>query len=357
MKVSLLGPLEVIGRDGRPVVVGPLKRRVVLGLLALEQGRPVSTARLIDALWGEDPPSSALATLQGLVYQLRQLLGSEVIESRAPGYRLAIELAETDLGAFTELADAGSADALSEALGLFRGSPLDDLGDGDVVVAARQRLVDGRISVFERWCDLELEAGTAAPAVVSRIQAELEEAPFRESLWERLMLALYRSNRQADALQAYAARALPAGRGAWLGAGSWVADVGAADLASRSEAQHNGGGSGRRSVGRPTGGHGDVPVDGRCRVVGFVERAPGSMDAALARHEEILDIAVTEHGGVLLKARGEGDSTFSGVRRAITGVGRCCGCADNSDRRSVACGRSIDGADGDTHRRGDRTQP
>lgn len=131
MKIRVLGPLEVVTDDGRRVLIGPLKRRIVLGALTVAAGRVMSTDRLVDAVWPDDPPSSALATLRGLVYQVRLLIGVDAIESQSLGYRLAPDGVLVDLRQFETLVERGSIGELDEALRMFRGQPFEDLGDGE----------------------------------------------------------------------------------------------------------------------------------------------------------------------------------------------------------------------------------
>jgi DNA-binding SARP family transcriptional activator/tetratricopeptide (TPR) repeat protein len=202
LHIRLFGSVEVLDEDANPIAVGPPKRRIVLAVLALDVGRVVSTVRLIEAVWGADPPRSALATLQGLVYQLRQSLGTDTIVSRSPGYLIPIDRATVDVTAIEHGLDTATIDDLESVLNLASGRALDDLGDGDVVEAARQNLEELRLRAFERWCDLALAAGRSS-AVVAKVEYELRTHRWRESLWARLMLALYRSDRQADAVRAF----------------------------------------------------------------------------------------------------------------------------------------------------------
>ena len=199
--VCLLGPVAVSNGDGRVVRIGSLKQRIVLAMLALDAGHVVSTARLIDALWEQDPPPSALATLQGLVYQLRHTLGAQLIESRPPGYCLVPELVTVDVQVLTAAVGRPVVE-LESGLRLVRGRPLDDLGDGAEIETARRRLEELRLSALEAWCEMALSADRAGEVVV-KVEHELAVQRWRESLWALLMRALYRSDRQADALQAY----------------------------------------------------------------------------------------------------------------------------------------------------------
>jgi DNA-binding SARP family transcriptional activator len=198
----LLGPLEaVVG--GTPVHLAAAKPRALLALLLLDRNRVVSTERLIDVLWGDDPPAQATKTLQVYVSQLRKALGSDRLVTRAPGYLLRVEQGELDLERFEQLAgdgrnrlaegDArGARDLLHGALQLWRGPPED--------VAAR--LEEQRVAVYEDWLQASVESGDAA-AVILQLEQLVAAHPLRERPRGLLMLALYRSGRQADALEVF----------------------------------------------------------------------------------------------------------------------------------------------------------
>ena len=198
----MLGPLEV--RDGGETIsVGRGKPRALLVLLLLNAGRVVPTERLIDELWGDEPPATASTALQVYVSKLRKALGDDAIRTRSPGY--SIESGPEDLRAFERLtAEAREVDAaasarlLRDALALWRGPPLADVD----LPAERSRLESLRLAAQERLFEAELELGLAAD-VVPELEALIAEHPLRESLRALLMLALYRSGRQADALTAY----------------------------------------------------------------------------------------------------------------------------------------------------------
>src|SRR5262249_48807958 len=127
VEIRILGPLEVI-RNGELVPLGGTQQRAVLGLLGLNAGRVVSTDRLIEALWGNDPPATAATALQGHVSRLRRLLGPDVILTRPPGYLLDAAQAATDVGLFERLLEEGRH---RSALELWRGTPLADLDLGE----------------------------------------------------------------------------------------------------------------------------------------------------------------------------------------------------------------------------------
>src|SRR3954454_5426604 len=129
----VLGPLEVSSETG-PLLLGGQEQRSVLALLVMEAPRLVSTDRLVDALWGENPPRTAMTSLQNFISQLRKTLGPEVLETKPPGYRLRIRPGELDLDRFRVLVEsargcesAARAEKLRHALALWRGPPLADL--------------------------------------------------------------------------------------------------------------------------------------------------------------------------------------------------------------------------------------
>jgi DNA-binding SARP family transcriptional activator len=125
MEFRILGPLEVI-RDGRPLDLSGRKRRALLLALLLDANRVVSSPRLIDALWEEEPPATAHKALQLYVSQLRKLLGRERLQTKAPGYLLRLEPDELDLARFERMQSEGE---LREALALWRGSPLAEFAE------------------------------------------------------------------------------------------------------------------------------------------------------------------------------------------------------------------------------------
>ncbi len=214
VQVGVLGPVEVLSETGQPVAVGGPKERGVLAWLACSANRPVSMASLVDVVWGDDPPPTAVKTLQGYVSRLRGVLGSGAsIERAGVGYKLVIDPAAVDVACFEAgVAQArtaaaagdhdGAAEAFTAALGLWRGDPLAELAgspDADVRIV---NLVGLRAAaVQERFAAL-LAAGGGAE-LVADLEAAVAADPFAEGLWAALMVALYRAGRQADALDAY----------------------------------------------------------------------------------------------------------------------------------------------------------
>jgi YVTN family beta-propeller protein len=212
MKFRILGPLEA-EEDGRLLALGGSKQRALLGLLLLRANEVVPRDRLIDGLWGERAPDTAATALQGYVSALRKTLGADRIVTRAPGYLLRVEPDALDLTRFERFVregraalasgDAEAASAtLSEALSLWRGSPLADLDSTSVAHADRLRLEELRLSALEDRIEAELALGQHAQ-LVPELEALVAQHPLREKLRSQLMLALYRCGRQAEALEAY----------------------------------------------------------------------------------------------------------------------------------------------------------
>ena len=212
LELRLLGPLDAL-RDGKPVALGGAKPRTLLAVLALDLGRVVSVDRIVEALWPGDTPESAPHAVQVYVSQLRKALGP-VIATRAPGYVLELPTESVDVNAFTRLADEGrealasspetAETSLREALALWRGPALADFLYEPFAQTEIARLEELRTVVLEERVDADLALGRHAE-LVSELEALVQSQPLRERPRAQLMLALYRSGRQADALAAYRA--------------------------------------------------------------------------------------------------------------------------------------------------------
>jgi DNA-binding SARP family transcriptional activator len=210
LEIRILGTFDVTV-DGRPAGTGGSKRDALLTLLALRRGRPVSIDALIDELWGDQAPASPRNAVQHHVARLRATLGQESIVGSRNGY--ALEGATIDALLFEDLlvqaraalrgGDARTAAEVAvRALSLWRGPALQTLPDTDRIRAEAQRLEALRVDALEERFEAALELG-AHREIVSELQHAVQESPFRERLWSQLMLALYRSGRAADALEAY----------------------------------------------------------------------------------------------------------------------------------------------------------
>ena len=212
LEFRILGPFEVTER-GRPLDVGAGKQRALLALLLLNAGEVVSTDRLIDALWGDQPPASALNSVHVYVSQLRKAFANGHLETHGHGYRLALEPEQVDLGRFERLLGQGrtllaageaerAAEALRAAIDLWRGPPLSDVGFEPFAGGEIARLEELRVAALEERIEADLALGRDAE-LVPELEALVREHPLRERLRAQLMLALYRSGRQAEALDAY----------------------------------------------------------------------------------------------------------------------------------------------------------
>jgi DNA-binding SARP family transcriptional activator len=212
----ILGELEVWS-DGRLVDVTGARQRAVLAILLLHAGEVVSTDRILDDVWGDDPPTAGAAALRVRISQLRRALGAggEQLATRAPGYVLRLAPDQLDLRRFERLVAVGedalargepeaAAQALRAGLALWRGPPLADFADAPFAQPAIARLEELRVAATELRVEAELALGRHA-GLVGELQALVGDHPLRERLCGQLMLALYRSGRQAEALEAYRA--------------------------------------------------------------------------------------------------------------------------------------------------------
>jgi DNA-binding SARP family transcriptional activator len=210
MEFRLLGPLQVLER-GRSVPLGGPKQRSVLALLLLHPDETVSTDLIAEALWDGSPPVSASKAIQMCMSRLRKELGSDRLVTRPPGYTLHVGSEELDVARFQTLLDASRgadpADAarlLREALALWRGRPLADLAYESFAQPHIARMDALRLTALEARIDADLATGRHAE-LIGELDALVLEHPLRERLRAQLMLALYRSGRQSDALAAYRA--------------------------------------------------------------------------------------------------------------------------------------------------------
>jgi DNA-binding SARP family transcriptional activator len=208
VEYRILGPLEVVAADD-PLPLGGPKQRSLLALLLLHANEVVSTDELIDRLWGARPPATAPKIVQVQVWRLRKALGGDELATRPPGYVLRVREGELDLARFERLVSEArgaepeaAAAKLREALSLWRGAPLADLAYESFASAEVARLEELRLVALEEQIEADLALGRHAE-LVPELEALAAEHPLRERLRGQLMLALYRSGRQAEALDAY----------------------------------------------------------------------------------------------------------------------------------------------------------
>jgi DNA-binding SARP family transcriptional activator/tetratricopeptide (TPR) repeat protein len=212
VQFRILGQLEVVER-GAAQPLGGAKQRAVLAILLLHRGELVSGDRLAEELWGERPPATAVKTLQGYVSRLRKAVGEAALSTRGHGYVLTLRFGQLDLDQFEELAAEGrdalsagnagtAADRLRAALALWRGPPLADFTYEPFAQAEIARLEEARSATLEDRIEADLGLGRHGE-LVGELERLVREHPARERLRGQLMLSLYRSGRQADALECY----------------------------------------------------------------------------------------------------------------------------------------------------------
>lgn len=311
MELGVLGPLHV-RQFGLPVAIPGAKPRAILTLLGLHGGAVVPGDALVELLWGTDPPRTAVKALQTHISALRRALGDGFVLTQGAGW--ALNGADIDAVRYTAAAGRGraamaageasqAAACFDEALKLWRGAP--ELPGGRRGETARTRWIEGHAALVEDRADALLATGRAAE-LIGELEAAIADAPLRERRWGQLMLALYRCGRQGEALGAYR-------RVRQLLADELGVDPGPdlRRLESKIVVQDG-------SLEVPVAQH----VSSVMRAVTFLltdiegstaawEADTGAMGESLARHDEIIEQAVTFRGGRLIKTRGEGDATFS----------------------------------------------
>jgi DNA-binding SARP family transcriptional activator len=216
IEFRILGPLEV-GADGRLLPLGSPKQRALLGLLLVHANETVARDRLIEELWAETTPASVQSALHVYLSRLRRLLEAAgaggALVREAHGYRLRVEPAQLDANRFEVLVGEGSealaagkadvaAERLREALALWRGPAFADLQSERFAITAGARLEERRLSAVEKRLEADLALG-GDRELISELETLVAEHPYRERLRAQLMLALYRSGRQVEALRVY----------------------------------------------------------------------------------------------------------------------------------------------------------
>jgi DNA-binding SARP family transcriptional activator len=213
MEFTLLGSLAVTV-DGRRIEITARKQRILLAVLLKSPNEPVPTDRLVDALWGSNPPHTAGDNIRAYVYHLRKALGAETrLLHRAGGYLVVVRPGELDVDKFDSLVEEAKAARLADdlsraqtllgqALDLWRGPAFDDVADIELLRAEADRLQERRLTAIEEWIDVQLSLGHQAE-VVHELRAQVSRNPYRERLRGQLMLAYHRIGRRADALAEY----------------------------------------------------------------------------------------------------------------------------------------------------------
>ncbi len=324
---GVLGPLQV-SRDGGELEFGSPQIRLLLAALLVDANVVVSADRLIEVLWGDEPPPSAASSVQKLVYRLRSLLGpgsDEVVVTRAPGYVLHVgpgcldatrfESLVVDAHAMKRRGDAAETLRLLDgALRLWRGSAFAEFAFAEFARAEAARLDELRWTAVEDRVEARLALG-GHEELVGELEVLVRESPFRERLWGELMLALYRSGRQAEALRAYARVRTLLGEELGIEPGAPLRGLEEAMLLQKPELDWVPPAStipapvaAAVEVGRPAPPSGTVTfvftdVEGSTRLW---EEHADAMTFALARHDDIVRTAVEGHAGYLVKTTGDG---------------------------------------------------
>ena len=326
MEFGILGPLEVRDRDDLGLEINGSRRRGLLLRLLVDPNSMVSGGRLIEDLWEGNPPPGAVQTIQSHVSNLRRALGKERIETQSKsGYRLVVAPDdEIDAVAFEREVERGraivgsqpetAAHILESALTRWRGEAFADAGLVEWALAPRERLGQIRLAAGEDLLKAWLELGDH-DRVVAEAEHLIAAHPLHEGLWCHLMLALYRSGRQADSLRAFARLRDRLGDELGISPGPEAVELERAILDQRSDLLVSPTQTPAPNVVLPTGVSTFLLTD----IVGSTriwEREPEAMGTALAEHDRTIREAVATHHGVFLKARGEGDSTFSVFTRA-----------------------------------------
>jgi predicted ATPase/class 3 adenylate cyclase len=324
VEFAVLGPLEAT-RGGTPIALGAGRQRALLALLLIHANEVVPSERLIDELWGADPPAGAAHSLQVYVSGLRKALEPErapgvpaqVVVTRTPGYLVRVDDRALDRLRFERLLGEGrqalregdprgAARQLGEALGLWRGPALVDFAYEAFAEAEAARLEDLRVSALEDKIDADLALGRHGE-LVGDLEAAARDNPLRERLWAQWMLALYRAGRQAEALRVY--QKLRAHLGDELGIEpnpELVALEEAIVLQKpeldwhppervTSSAAHD------LSTGTVTFLFTDIERSTR-----LWDEYPEAMQDALVCHDAILRDAIESHGGQVVKSMGDG---------------------------------------------------
>ncbi|MGO9857037.1 MAG: BTAD domain-containing putative transcriptional regulator [Acidimicrobiales bacterium] len=335
MRYRLLGPLEVVGEDDRAVTLAGRRERVLLATLVLGANQTVSTDRLVDALWGDDPPATAANSLQVHVSKLRKKLSAagarDSLSSAPHGYVLRTGPGEVDVDQFEQLVSAATGDPaqvstrLREALALWRGPALADVSS-DLLQGEKTRLAEFRLLTQERRMEADLALGRHAE-VVGELEALVQADPLREGTRRQLMLALYRSGRQADALATYKAGREVLADELGIDPGPELQALEMAILNQDPElaAPANRVISATATPALPSGTLTLLMTDieGSTRLW---EEHPEAMSEALRRHDDLMRAAIEDSGGYVFKTVGDAFCaafhTAGEARRAVEAAQR-----------------------------------
>ena len=199
MEFRVLGPLEIVDK-GRHVRFSG-RRLALVAMLLLHANEPVSVDRLVEELWGESPPPTAAKIVRNYVSLLRKELGDRLV-TRSRGYLLRVEAGERDSEQLEHALESGDLEELTAALALWRGSPLSQFAYEPFAQSEIGRLEELRLAAIEARVEAQLALGQHTSVIVE-LERLVQQNPLRERLRGQLMVALYRSGRQAEALEAY----------------------------------------------------------------------------------------------------------------------------------------------------------
>jgi predicted ATPase/DNA-binding SARP family transcriptional activator len=292
VRIGLLGGVSATTDGGETVDIGPARCRTVLAVLALAAGSTVPVPRLVELVWGAEPPRTAEKTLQSYVVRLRKGLGPDVIVRTGAAYRLAAEADAVDVARFRRHLDVGDIEA---ALAEWTGTPLAGLDAHGLTP-----MVDGLV---EQWLgaveiDLARRVETDAPGAIGPLTELTANHPFREGLWSLLMTALYRVGRQADALAAFRRARQHLVEQLGVEPGPRLRELESLIL------DHDEQLSGASLSARPTGTvtFGFCEVEGSSRLWAAYRK---KMAVAMVRLDELVRASVDGHGGYVFASGGE----------------------------------------------------
>ena len=338
MEIRILGELEVLDGDARPLEITGPSQRALLATLATRPSKVISSEELIDALWGTDPPANASNALQTVVSRLRRAVGKERVLRRPPGYLLDVPGDAVDAVRFERLADDGrrtlaadpalAGEQLRQSLSLWRGVPLAELADGAFARFEVPRLEDRRLGALEDRIEADLASGRHTD-VVEELGAVAAANPLRERLHAQHLRALYGAGRQAEALARYRAVAAALREEHGIEPGRALRDLERQMLRHDPALDPPGGPQAGHRPGRAKAG---APVLRLVSVV-YIEvdeptGAAGELDAerlraAQARIFDEVSAAMERHGGVIERLPGDAAvSTFGFDRPHEDDAGR-----------------------------------
>jgi DNA-binding SARP family transcriptional activator/ABC-type branched-subunit amino acid transport system substrate-binding protein/DNA-binding beta-propeller fold protein YncE len=314
VRFGLLGELRIEDGNAHVALAAP-KQRALLAILLLERGQPVSVDRLVALLWPSHPPATATKTVQVYVAQLRKTLGEGVVTTRGRAYAVDLERNELDIDRFEELSRDGrrllaaghaeeAAAALGEALGLWRGPPLADFAYEDFAQSEVARLEEERLVALEARIDADLALGRDE-GLVPELRDLVDRYPLRERPRAQLMIALYRSGRQAEALEEYQAARRTLLEDLGLEPSRQLQEV------ERAILEHD------ESLGGPSAPFGTVAPQGR-RKAGMLILAGGVLLAAAAA--AVVVLSQSDGGGVSSVIEGSSVAAVDPSSGRVVGV-------------------------------------